>query len=140
MQHPSIYFYNIKIKDLQHTSEMLETLETYICNIGEEKAGPVDSGRRGRSHRRVAARERHPRFMSALGSAGKHLRCHATCAPAAMVESVAWATTMGDGRTDGEGASDTCVWDGREARSAMGRGVVRHGAVADEGGGKGRGQ
>jgi hypothetical protein len=54
VQHPPIYFYNIKMKQLQHTSEMSETLKTYICNIEDEtykcnieevKAGPVNSGR-----------------------------------------------------------------------------------------------
>jgi hypothetical protein len=34
-------------EQVQHTSETLETLETYICNIGEEEAKPVDSSRRG---------------------------------------------------------------------------------------------
>jgi len=39
LQHPPIYFYNIKMKQLQHISETSETLETYICNIDEVKAG-----------------------------------------------------------------------------------------------------
>jgi hypothetical protein len=47
VQHPPIYFCNTKIKHLQHTSETCETLETYICNIGEGKAGPVDFGHQG---------------------------------------------------------------------------------------------
>jgi hypothetical protein len=34
-----IYFCNIYSKQLQHTSETSETLETYICNIGKGKAG-----------------------------------------------------------------------------------------------------
>ena len=33
-----IYFCNIKMKQLQHTSETSETNETYIGNIGEGKA------------------------------------------------------------------------------------------------------
>jgi hypothetical protein len=28
-----IYFYNIHIKLIQHTSETTETLETYVCNM-----------------------------------------------------------------------------------------------------------
>jgi hypothetical protein len=38
MQHPTIYFCNIHMKQLQHTSKTFETLETYIYNIGEESA------------------------------------------------------------------------------------------------------
>jgi hypothetical protein len=37
MQHPPIYFCNIKTKQLQHTSETFKTLETYICNVGKGK-------------------------------------------------------------------------------------------------------
>jgi hypothetical protein len=37
VQHSSMYFCNIKMKQLQHTSETSETLKTYICNIGERK-------------------------------------------------------------------------------------------------------
>jgi hypothetical protein len=37
LQHPLIYFCNIYIKQLQHTSETAETLETYICDIGKGK-------------------------------------------------------------------------------------------------------
>ena len=33
VQDPSIYFCNIKMKQLQYTSETSETLETCICNI-----------------------------------------------------------------------------------------------------------
>ena len=35
-------------------------------------------------------------------------------------------------RTDGEGASGTCVWDGHAARPAMGRGAVGDGTTADK--------
>jgi hypothetical protein len=35
VQHSLIYFCNIYMKQLQHTSETFETLETYICNIEE---------------------------------------------------------------------------------------------------------
>jgi hypothetical protein len=35
LQQPPICCYNIHIKQLQHTSETSETIETYICNIGE---------------------------------------------------------------------------------------------------------
>jgi hypothetical protein len=34
VQHLPIYFCNIHMKQMQHTFEMHETLETYICNIG----------------------------------------------------------------------------------------------------------
>ena len=33
VQHPPIYFCNIHVKQLQHTSKTSETLETYACNI-----------------------------------------------------------------------------------------------------------
>jgi hypothetical protein len=32
-----IYFYNNHMKQMQHTAETSETLETYICNMGEAK-------------------------------------------------------------------------------------------------------
>jgi hypothetical protein len=32
VQHPLIYFCNIKMKQLQHTSETSKTFETCICN------------------------------------------------------------------------------------------------------------
>jgi hypothetical protein len=38
VQYLLIYFCNIHMKQLQHTSETPKTLETYICNIGERKA------------------------------------------------------------------------------------------------------
>jgi hypothetical protein len=37
VQHHPIYFYNNKIKQLQHTFKTSKTFKTYICNIGEEK-------------------------------------------------------------------------------------------------------
>jgi hypothetical protein len=55
---------------------MPETLETYIFNIVEGKAGPVDSSRRGGSRRRATAREDHQHYLAlvgALGSAGEDL-------------------------------------------------------------------
>jgi hypothetical protein len=45
------------MKQLQHSSEMYETLEIYICNIDEEEPVPVNSGRQSGSQRRVAARD-----------------------------------------------------------------------------------
>jgi hypothetical protein len=39
MQHPLIYFCNIKMEQLQYTSETSRATETYICKIGEKKAG-----------------------------------------------------------------------------------------------------
>jgi hypothetical protein len=42
MQHPLIYFCNIHTKQLQYTSEISETIETYICNVGGERPAPVD--------------------------------------------------------------------------------------------------
>jgi hypothetical protein len=39
VQHPSIYFCNIHMKWLQRASETSETIETYICNIGERGLG-----------------------------------------------------------------------------------------------------
>jgi hypothetical protein len=54
-----IYFCNIHKKQLQHTFETTETPETYICNIGEEKPGPVYSNRWSQSWRRAAAHEHH---------------------------------------------------------------------------------
>jgi hypothetical protein len=35
------------MKQIQHTSKTTETLETYICNIGEGKAARVNFGHRG---------------------------------------------------------------------------------------------
>jgi hypothetical protein len=35
LQHPSIYFCNIHMKQLQYTSKTSKTLETYVCNIEE---------------------------------------------------------------------------------------------------------
>jgi hypothetical protein len=55
----SIYFYNIHIKHLQHITE---TLERNICNIGEGRPGPIDSGRRGGSRQRVAAHKNHQHY------------------------------------------------------------------------------
>jgi hypothetical protein len=57
MQHLLVYFCNIHMKQMQHTSETSETLETYIYNIGEGKARPVDSGRRGRRSSVTGVRE-----------------------------------------------------------------------------------
>ena len=54
VQHPLIYFCNIKMKQLQHPSETSETLKTYICNIGEGKAGLVDFGHQDQSQRAAA--------------------------------------------------------------------------------------
>jgi hypothetical protein len=34
VQHPLIYFCNIYMVQLQHTSKISETIETYNCNIG----------------------------------------------------------------------------------------------------------
>ena len=48
VEHPPIYFCNIHNKQLQHTFKTTETPETYICNIGEGKPGPVDFSRQGR--------------------------------------------------------------------------------------------
>jgi hypothetical protein len=56
MQHPSIYFYNIHMKLLQHASETFEIIETYICIIGGERPGAVDFDRQGGSWRRAATR------------------------------------------------------------------------------------
>jgi hypothetical protein len=39
VQYPTIYFYNIKMKQLQRTSETSKTLETYMCNVGEGRPG-----------------------------------------------------------------------------------------------------
>jgi hypothetical protein len=39
MQYPPIYFCNIKVDQLQYTSKLSETIEIYICNVGERKAG-----------------------------------------------------------------------------------------------------
>jgi hypothetical protein len=33
LQHPPIYFYNIHMKQLQHTSKTSKTLKTYACNM-----------------------------------------------------------------------------------------------------------
>jgi hypothetical protein len=41
-----IYICNIHKKQLQHTFETTETPQTYICNIGERKPGPVNFSRR----------------------------------------------------------------------------------------------
>jgi len=54
MQYPPIYFCNIKMKQLQHPSETSETLKTYICNIGEGKAGLVDFSHQDQSQRAAA--------------------------------------------------------------------------------------
>jgi len=43
-----IYFFNIHMKQLQHTSQTSETLETYICNIEEERLGAIRQGGRRR--------------------------------------------------------------------------------------------
>jgi hypothetical protein len=77
VQHPLIYFCNIKIKQLQHTSEMSKTLETYIYDIGEGKDRAGRFSRWGGSRRRAA-------LISALGSPRKDLRHYDMCAPAAM--------------------------------------------------------
>jgi hypothetical protein len=124
MQHPSIYFCNIKMKQLQHTSEMPKTLKTYICNIG---AIGVRAGGEPR-HTRLPAP---PTLVG--GSAGEDLRRHDTCVPAAMAGLAACAMAMGDKRMDGEGASGTGVWDGRATRPAMGRGVVADERMVGEG-------
>ena len=71
-------------------------------------------------------------LMGALGSVGEDLRCHGTCAPVAMAGSAACAMAMGDGRTDGNRAIDTDVWDRRAAWPVIGRGAVGHGTAADE--------
>ena len=39
-----IYFCNIHMKHLQHIPKTSETIETYVCNIGE-RPGLVDFGR-----------------------------------------------------------------------------------------------
>jgi hypothetical protein len=44
----------------KHTYEIYETIEAYIYNIGEEKTGPVDSSRQGRSRQQAMAHEHHP--------------------------------------------------------------------------------
>jgi hypothetical protein len=91
---------------LQHTSKILsETLETYICNIGEGKVKAcrfqtsrwdlVASGG-------VRAPPAPTMLMGALGLAGEDLRRHGTCVPAAMAGSAAHPTAMGDGRTASE--------------------------------------
>jgi hypothetical protein len=61
-----IYFCNIHIKQLQHTSETSETFKTYACNLRfQQKAG-----------RRVAERGR-----GASGQDGSHDRGSATSTP-----------------------------------------------------------
>jgi hypothetical protein len=47
-----IYFYNIYMKHLQHTSETSATIETYVCNMGE-RPRQVHFGRQGGTQRRV---------------------------------------------------------------------------------------
>jgi hypothetical protein len=54
VQHPPIYFCNIKMKQLQHTSETFEILKICICNI-RVLPGMVSSADRGR---RCPARRR----------------------------------------------------------------------------------
>jgi hypothetical protein len=44
-------------------------------------------------------------LMGALGSVGEDLRRHGTCVPVAMAGSAACPTTMGNGRTTGERAT-----------------------------------
>jgi hypothetical protein len=68
-----------------------------------------------------------PALMDALGSGGEDMRRHGTCAPTAMARSAACAMTIGDGRTDDEGASGIGVKDGRAARPTM-----RHNVTAEE--------
>jgi hypothetical protein len=125
VQHPSIYFCNIKMKQLQRISE---TLETYICNIREGKPGagrfrplrwepPASRGARAPPAPVV--------YMGALDSAEEDLRRHDTCAPMAMTGSAACAMAM---ETDGRRGSERHMWLGRGAR-AVGEG---HDAEARE--------
>jgi len=104
---------------------MSETLETYICNIGEGKAEPVDSGRQGQSRQHAAACEHHHHrtaLVGALGLAEEDLMCHGTCAPAAMA---------GQRRT--RRRWETNERTAREqAAQAMGCGAVGHGVAGDE--------
>jgi hypothetical protein len=96
---------------------------------------PVDSSHRGRRWWQTAPHEHHQHcfvLVGAFDSVREDLRCHGTCAPAAMAGSVACTAVMGDGWTDSEGASSTGAWDGRVAWPAMGRVVVGHGVAADE--------
>jgi hypothetical protein len=124
VQYPPVYFCNIYKKQLQHTFETIKTPETYICNIGERN-GLIDFSQRGRSRRRAAALEhhQHPRARGCpwLGrgrpEASRHMRLSAH---RPMAGSTAYELTMGDGRTDGEGASSTGVWDGHAAQPVMG--------------------
>ena len=118
-----IYFFNIHIKQLQHTSQTSETLETYICNIGEGKPG---AGRFRSSGWDPAASggTRAPlapgTLVGALGSAEEDLRRHGTCAPTAMAVSAARPTAMGDERTTSErGAQGT-----RTHMSGIGHGTI----------------
>jgi hypothetical protein len=100
VQHPPLYFCNIKMKQLQHTSKMSKILESYICNVGERKVS-----------RSTRAPPAPATFVGALDSTREYVRCHDICAPTAMAGSVACATAIGDERTR-EGASGVSDWDG----------------------------
>jgi len=125
MQHPPIYFYNIKINQLQHTSETSETRETYICNIGEGRPGQsfptVGVGANGEP--RLRAPPAPATLVDALGSAREDLRRHNTCAPAAMAGSAVHPTAMGDGRMTRERAAHVT----RTQVSGAGSEGTRHG-------------
>jgi hypothetical protein len=62
-----------------------------------------------------------PMLVGALGLAGGDLRRYGTCALVAMVGLAACVTAMGDGRADGEGASDTSARDGGTTWPTIGR-------------------
>jgi hypothetical protein len=74
MQHPLIYFCNIHMKLLQHTSETSETIKTYICNIGGERPGLIDFGRRGGTtqHQRCARALPPPALRWGIGGGKRH--------------------------------------------------------------------
>jgi hypothetical protein len=131
VQHPLIYFYNIKVKQLQYTSETSKTLETHMQHRGGENWASrfCLSGSEPVARRDMRAPLALPALMGALGSAWvrRDLTRHNTSASAAVAGLAACVTSMGDERIDGERASGIGVWDGHAARPAIG-----HGTAADE--------
>jgi hypothetical protein len=71
------------MKQLQHTSKMSETLETYICNIGEGRSGPADSSvgvGAGGERRRTSTTSIPAALVGALVSTKDYLRRLGMCA------------------------------------------------------------
>jgi hypothetical protein len=71
-------------------------------------------------------------LVGALGSAGDDLRCHGTCAPAAMAGSAARPTAIGDGRTARERATQVTITqvsgagsEGTQCDRRWGKGTTR---------------